>query len=152
MHPEATAPQNVSNKTWRNVFGAPPFTSTALSGYFDSYLLFSKWQQPHFLRSWCSLRIGWQGFNLFLHHYHPQPLKTSSSEFCPIMSFWSKARQDHWTMWKSTFWINIKLSDAKIVKLCLISVYNTLSSHLKIWRKFKSKWSRNIYCDRNITK
>ena len=66
MHPEATAPQNVSNKTERDVFSAQPFTLSVISGYFDSYLLFSKYQQPHFLRSWCSLRIGWQGFNLLL--------------------------------------------------------------------------------------
>jgi len=51
MHPEATAPQNVSNKTERNVFSAQPFTLSVISGYFDSYLLFSKYQQPHFLRS-----------------------------------------------------------------------------------------------------
>ena len=51
MHPEATAPQNVSNKTERDVFSAQPFTLSVISGYFDSYLLFSKYQQPHFLRS-----------------------------------------------------------------------------------------------------
>jgi len=83
MHPEATAPQNVSNKTERDVFSAQPFTLSVISGYFDSYLLFSKYQQPHFLRSWCSLRIGGQGFNLLLASWLSAAIKTFSSEFCP---------------------------------------------------------------------
>ena len=131
-----------------------------MSGYFQICqtfyinLMFFKYQQPHILRSWCSLRISWQGFILLLASWliNPAIKKHSRPNFVQNMSFWYRASQDHWTMWASTFWINIKLSDAKVVKLCLISVYNTLSSHLKIWRKFKSKWSRNIYCDRNITK
>ena len=35
MHQEATAPQNVSNKTERNVFSSQPFTLSAMSGYFQ---------------------------------------------------------------------------------------------------------------------
>jgi len=85
MHPEATAPQNVfvSNKTERNVLSVQPFTLTASSGYFDSYLMFSKYQQTLFLRSCCSLKIGWQGFNLLLASLSSAAIKTLSSEFCP---------------------------------------------------------------------